>query len=158
MDAATDEPPIVEDGGDHTEDIAAIKQVIGDVEAGFNSKDPDLSVEHFIGNASVTNAMGMRSSGRSSLLEANQKGLAGPLKDEYARYVVDDIVFLRPDVAVAHKRAWPTDPDGEVLDPDPAMVAQYVMVKERDRWWIAARANTLASLAGTHTRADGAPR
>jgi len=147
MDAATDQPPIVQDGNDHGDDIAAIKQIIGDVEDGFNTNDPDLSVEHFVGNASVTNAIGVRLAGRESLLDANRKGLAGPLKDEHARYVVDDIVFLRPDVAVAHKQAWPTDASGELLDSDPAMVALYVLVKERDRWWIAARANTLVAPA-----------
>ena len=157
MSNATDRP-VVQDNSDHTDDIASIRRVIGDIEAGFNTKDPDLSVEHFLGNASVVNAVGMRVSGWDALLEANRRGLTGPLEDEYASYVVDDILFLRGDVAIAHKRAWPTDRTGERLDSDPAMVALYVMVKERDRWWIAARANTLVSLSSTRTRADGSPR
>lgn len=52
---------------------------------------------------------------------------------------------VRPDVALAPKHAWATDPSGEVLDPDPAMVAIYVMVKHEQRWWIAARANTIVA-------------
>jgi hypothetical protein len=34
---------------------------------------------------------------------------------------------------------------GELRDREPAMVALYVMVREQDRWWIAARANTLVA-------------
>lgn len=141
MGAATDQP-LVEHVADHTEDVEAIKQVVQDVETGFNNKDPELSVRHFTRNASVINAAGVRSSGWATLLDANRKGLAGFLKDEYARYEVEDVLFLRPDVAIAHKRAWRTSEDGELLDPDAAMVALYVMVKDHDRWWIAARANT----------------
>jgi ketosteroid isomerase-like protein len=52
-------------------------------------------------------------------------------------------VFIRPDVALAFKQAWATDATGELLDPDVAMVATYVMVKHDERWWIVSRANTL---------------
>jgi uncharacterized protein (TIGR02246 family) len=145
MSAAADHRPTVEDYGEHAEDTQAIEQVIADIEAGFNGNDPDLSVEHFIKNACVINAVGVRLSGWDALLEANRAGLAGPLRDEHARYRVDDIVFIRPDVALAYKQAWATNPSGELLDLDPAMVAIYVMVKQEDRWWIAARANTLVA-------------
>ncbi|MEV0705607.1 SgcJ/EcaC family oxidoreductase [Saccharopolyspora sp. NPDC050389] len=138
------QPPLVEDiTTDHEPDIVAIKQVIADVETAFNTNDPDLMTAHFARNASVVNAVGMLMSGREALLDANRKGLAGFLRDEHVRYEVSDIVFIRPDVAIAHKNARATKPDGELIDVDPAMIALYVLVKEQNRWWIAARQNTL---------------
>lgn len=59
------------------------------------------------------------------------------------RYRVDDVVFLRPGVAIAIKQAWATSPDGVPLSIESAMAALYVVAKEHDRWWIAARANSL---------------
>jgi uncharacterized protein (TIGR02246 family) len=140
--------PAIEDASvDHREDLAAIRAVIADVEAGFNTNDPDLSVVHFAENASSVNVAGVRLTGRDALLEANRAGLAGFLRDQFARYEVADVTFLRPDVAVAHKRAWATTPDGELLDVDHAMIALYVLVKEDHRWWITARQNTLVPAA-----------
>jgi uncharacterized protein (TIGR02246 family) len=136
--------PTVEDTTtDHKQDIAAIAQVIAEIETGFNTNDPDLSVAHFTYNASAVNVAGLQLDGWDALLEANRRGLAGPLRDEHARYEVRDITFLRPDVAVAHKRAWAIDGDGQPIDVDHAMVALYVLVKEDGRWWVAARQNTL---------------
>lgn len=141
MEEATSPAPTIQDPADHADDDRAIRRVVQDVEDGFNRNDPDLSVKHFASNASVINAAGVRVSGLAALLESNRKGLAGFLKDEFARYEVDEVEFLRPDVALAYKRARATTPEGEPLTADPAMVALYVMVKEGDRWWIAARAN-----------------
>jgi uncharacterized protein (TIGR02246 family) len=136
--------PTIEDASvDHREDLAAIKRVIADVEAGFNTNDPDLSVAHFAENASSVNVVGVQLTGRDALLEANRTGLTGFLQDQFARYDVVDVTFLRPDVAVVHKHAWATTPDGELLDVGHAMTALYVLAKEDDRWWITARQNTL---------------
>lgn len=80
--------------------------------------------------------------GYGSLLEAAQRGLGGFLKDEYVRYDVSDISFLRPDVAVVHKVARATTAGGVLIDEAPAMVALYVLVKENGQWWVATRHNT----------------
>ncbi|SEG94872.1 conserved hypothetical protein [Saccharopolyspora kobensis] len=136
--------PVVEDTAtDHEPDVAAIEQVIADTETAFNTNDPDLLTAHFTRNATVVNAMGVQISGWDALLESNRKGLAGFLREEYAKYELSDITFLRPDVAIAHKHARATTADGELIDVDPAMIALYVLVKEQGRWWVAARQNTL---------------
>jgi uncharacterized protein (TIGR02246 family) len=144
MSPTSPQPPVVEDTTtDHDHDVEAITQVIADIEAGFNTNDPDLSVAHFTQNASAVNVAGVQFSGWDALLDANRSGLAGPLRDEHARYRVSDVVFLRPDVAIAHKHAWATTPDGELIDAGHAMIALYVLVEEDGRWWVAARQNTL---------------
>lgn len=130
---------------DHERDAEAIKRIIADIERGFNTKDPDLSVEHFAQNASAVNVAGVRLSGRDALLDANRRGLAGPLRDQFARYEVGDVVFLRPDMAIVHKRAWATTVDGEPIEVAHSMIALYVLVKEDELWWVAARQNTLVA-------------
>jgi uncharacterized protein (TIGR02246 family) len=143
MDTGTVQPPIVEDTTiDHTADIAAIEQIIADTQTAYNTNDAELMTAHFTANAAVGNAVGMQIVGTEALLEANRRGLAGFLKDEYVRYDVTDIVFLRPDVAFAHKVARATTADGELIDIDPVMIALYVAVKANGTWWIAARHNT----------------
>lgn len=70
-------------------------------------------------------------------------GLSGFLRDQYVRYEVTDVEFLRVDVALAYKTARATDAAGKPLNVSHDMVALYVLVKESGRWWIAARQNTL---------------
>ncbi|PXX57875.1 uncharacterized protein (TIGR02246 family) [Nocardia tenerifensis] len=138
------EPPVVGDTTvDHSADIAAIEKIIGNVETAYNTNDAALMTADFTANAMVVNAVGALTTGRDALLEANRHGLAGFLKDEYVRYEITDITFLRPDVAFAHKVAGATTADGELIDIDHAMIALYVLVKEDGRWWTAARQNTL---------------
>lgn len=144
MSSTLPQSPTIEDTTTgHEHDTAAIKQLVADVETAFNTNDPDLMTVHFARNASVVNAVGMHLFGWDALLDANRKSLAGFLQDEYVRYDVNDIVFIRPDVAIAHKYARATNAHGELIDVDPAMIALYVLVKEQDRWWVVARQNTL---------------
>ncbi|MFC9440162.1 SgcJ/EcaC family oxidoreductase [Nocardia sp. NPDC057030] len=144
MSAKTFQPPLVGDSSvDHTADVAAIERIIGNVETAYNTNDAELMTADFTANAAVVNAAGALVVGRDALLDANRRGLAGFLKDQYVRYEVTDITFLRPDVAFAHKVARATTAEGEPIDLDHAMIALYVLVKEDGRWWTAARQNTL---------------
>ncbi|MBF6085908.1 SgcJ/EcaC family oxidoreductase [Nocardia cyriacigeorgica] len=143
------EAPVVEDSSvDHAADREAIEAIVATVAEAYNTKDAELMVRDVAANAVVGNAVGVLHHGRDAVLEASRIGLAGFLKDEYVRYEVTDIGFLRPDVAIAHKAARAVTADGEPIDVDPAMVALYVLVKEDGRWWIAARQNTLVPQAG----------
>jgi uncharacterized protein (TIGR02246 family) len=135
--------PRIEDHTDHTADVAAIRRIIADVEKGFNDNDAELLVEHFAQNGSVVTAMGVQIDGREAMLESARAGLAGPLRDERARYELADVVFVRPDVALAHKHAWAVDETGEPKNVGHEMSALYVLVRENGRWWIVSRQNTL---------------
>jgi uncharacterized protein (TIGR02246 family) len=129
--------------GDASAEVAAIERVIADIEAGFNAKDPERSVEHFAPDATAVSVDGTLIAGREALLEAHRAGYAGPLRDQYARYELADVTFPRPDVAIAHKRAWATTAEGEPIDVGHAMIALYVFVREDGRWLVAARQNTV---------------
>jgi uncharacterized protein (TIGR02246 family) len=128
---------------EHAADVAAIRRVIADIETGFNTNDPELSVAHFTDDATAVNVAGVLLAGRDALLDANRSGLAGPLRDQHARYELGEITFLRPDVAIAHKRATAVDAAGEPLDVGHAMIALYVFVRDGGEWRVAARQNTL---------------
>ena len=136
-------PRIEDTATDHAADVEAIRRIIADVEKGFNDNDADLLVEHFAQNGSGVTATGVQIDGRDAMLEASRAGLAGPLRDERARYELADVVFVRPDVALAHKHAWAVDEAGEPVDVGHAMNALYVLVREGERWWVVARQNTL---------------
>ncbi|MBL1076658.1 SgcJ/EcaC family oxidoreductase [Nocardia sp. 2] len=146
--AKSEAPVIADDSVDHTADRAAIAQVIRNVETAYNTNDAELMVADLAENAVVGNAMGVLQRGREAVLEASRAGLAGFLKDEYVRYEVLEIAFLRPDVAIAHKGARATTAEGQPIDRDDAMRALYVLVKQDGRWWVSARQNTLVPQAG----------
>jgi uncharacterized protein (TIGR02246 family) len=137
-DTASARPTIIDDA-DHDADIKEIRQVIADVEAGFNTNDAALGVKHFAANATVVSASGSKLIGWDALFAAHQKGYAN--NDEHVSYTLADITFLRPDVAIAHKHAVPANADGTLLSDEVAMIALYVLVKEDGHWWITARAN-----------------
>lgn len=124
-------------------DIEEIKQVIADVERGFNANDAELMNRHLSPDAAVVSALGVRLVGLPEIMAVSEKGLAGPLRDQFARYEVRDVRFIRPDVALVHKEAFAVTAAGEPIDVEHAMNALYVMVKENGRWLVAARQNTL---------------
>ena len=126
-----------------TGDEAAIRQIVADVERGFNDNDVELLTRHVADDATIVDAVGREHHGRVEVVAASEAGLAGPLADQRARYVVTDVTFVRSDVALAHKRAWAVDEAGADLDVGHAMVALYVLTREAGRWWIRARQNTL---------------
>jgi uncharacterized protein (TIGR02246 family) len=130
----------------HPEDAAVdeIRRIVADIETGFNTKDAELAVRHFAEDGWSVGVTGVRIAGRDALLDAHRGALAGPLRDQYARYRVGEIAFLRPGVAIAQKYATATDPHGRPLELDHTMIALYVLVKNGGRWQVAARQNTMA--------------
>ncbi len=124
-------------------DIEEIEQIVADVERGFNTNDAALMNKHVAPDATLVSAMGVRLVGIDEVMAASEAGLAGPLADQYARYEVKDVRFIRPDVALAYKEAYAVTADGEPIDVEHTMCALYVLVKEDGRWLITARQNTL---------------
>jgi len=124
-------------------DISEIEQVIASVELGFNTNDAEVMNAHVAADATLVSALGVRLVGRDEVMKASEVGLAGPLKDQFAKYTVKDVRFLRPDVALVYKEAHAVAEDGTPIDVEHSMCALYVLVKEDGEWWITARQNTL---------------
>jgi uncharacterized protein (TIGR02246 family) len=136
-------PHIEDSTTDHTADIAAIRQVIADAERAFNGNDADLLVEHFAENATAVGVTGVQLDGREAVLAASKALFAGALRDQRARYELADVLFVRPDVALAHQHATALDATGRPVSVGHATTALYVLVREHGRWWVIARQNTL---------------
>lgn len=126
-------------------DDAAVRQIIADVETGMNTNDPELMTRHFAVDAVAVGVNGVPHVGRAALDAAHVAavGPGGFLRDQYARYEVVDVRFVRVDVALVRKHARAVTADGEPIDVDHSMSALYVLTREDGRWWIAARQNTL---------------
>ena len=104
-------------------DEAAIRGIIGDVEAGFNTNDVELSTRHFADDALATSALGAVNRGLPALVAAHRAGLAGPLRDATAHYRVVDVTAVGPVVAVGLKQGW-TAVAGADAGAPPQMVAR----------------------------------
>lgn len=128
-------------------DEVAVRQIIDDVETGMNTNDPELMTRHFAADAVAVGVNGQANVGRAALDAAHvvAVGPGGFLRDQYARYEVVDVRFVRPDVALVRKHARAITAEGEPLDLDHSMSVLYVLTKEEGRWWIAARQNTLVA-------------
>ena len=136
-------PDMTDSTADSTDDMAAVRAVIAQTERAFNTHDPDLLVAPMADDVVTVGVNGARMMGRAAVLDAARAGFAGPLRDQYARYDVAHVSFPRPDVALVHKDATATDPDGTPVGVGHAMRALYVLVRGDDGWRIAARQNTL---------------
>lgn len=138
-----DAPHIEDTGTDHTGDVEDVRRVIADAEKAFNGNDADLLVEHLARNVGAVGVTGSVLAGRAAVLEVSRALFAGPLRDQRARYELADVLFVRPDVALARKYATAVDAEDVPLSVGHTMTALYVLVRERGRWWVVARQNTL---------------
>ncbi|MCY8233746.1 SgcJ/EcaC family oxidoreductase [Priestia endophytica] len=124
------------------QEIKAIYEIIAEMESAFNQHDADKLDRNFTQNASWVNVMGSRLSSWKQINETHKILLEGPLSNSYARYKVENIQFLRPEVAIAHILQYPTTSEGKVIENQQCSLAIYVMVKEQETWQIAAGQNT----------------
>jgi uncharacterized protein (TIGR02246 family) len=124
--------------------MESIDDVIHQTEAAFNASDAEALAGTFTDDAWTVGVTGQVLHGRDEILAVSRELFAGALKGQFARYVVDEVRHLAPDVAIARKLAFATDEHGNDLDADHAMVALYVLVRGEAGWRVAARQNTLA--------------
>ncbi|MBH5318444.1 SgcJ/EcaC family oxidoreductase [Paenibacillus sp. GSMTC-2017] len=119
-----------------------IRGVITEMESAFNRHDAEALDLHFTQNATWVNVFGERLTGWNQINEAHKFVLEGPLKDSYASYKIESIVFAHSDVAIAHIRQFPTTAEGEKIDGGQGSIAIYVLVKEEEVWRLIAGQNT----------------
>ncbi|MEU8383043.1 SgcJ/EcaC family oxidoreductase [Streptosporangium sp. NPDC048865] len=129
---------------DPSED-AAIRRVVADA-VEFQS-DVDRFVPLHTAGVAVVNFGGRRVAGRDVLAEAMRRALASPLADVLTTVEVEDIRFLRDDVAIVasvkhvHDRREGGDTPADAL-PATSGRLTYVMVKEDGAWRIASAQTT----------------
>lgn len=130
-------PPTLADPGDHAADRAAIEALITDVAAGVTARDPDRCVARFAADArSVT---GRWIAGRDAIHAAHVAAFGDGSVPVRARFEVLDVLFVRPDVAIATAGAFRAGPDEPVDLAAPPTIATWTLVRTDDGWWVAAR-------------------
>ena len=135
-------PEIHHSRTEQQQDIGAIRQTITEMESAFNQHDADELDRHFTQNATWVNVVGEKLSGWKQINETHKITLAGPLRHSYARYTVESIYFVRPDVAIAHIRQYPATSEGNIIENGQGSLAIYVMVKEQGTWKVSSGQNT----------------
>lgn len=128
---ATAPRPTLADGSDHTADLAAIEALIAGVAAGVTARDPEACVDRFA--ADVRSVTGARHVGHEAVHRAHVAAFAAGGVPERARFALLDVLFVRPDVAVATSAGHRGDA------PEPTTLITWTLVRQDDDWWVAAR-------------------
>ncbi|WNG38666.1 SgcJ/EcaC family oxidoreductase [Archangium violaceum] len=124
------------------QELEHIKKAVAGVESAFNRHDAEALVHRYTQDVVWVNVAGMRLKGKDEILRFGRKAFASALQDSYARYVVEDISFLKTDVAVVNIRQFPTTKEGQVIEGGQGSVALFVMTKHNGDWFVAAGQNS----------------
>lgn len=89
--------------------MESVDDVIRQTEAAFNASDPEAFANTFTDDAWSVGVTGQVLHGRAEILDASRRLFAGALKGQFAKYVVDEVRHLAPDVTIARKLAYATD-------------------------------------------------
>lgn len=123
------------------QDEAAIRDVVKRVEAGWNAGDGEAFAAPFAEDADYVIVNGRHEKGRATIAEGHKYIFSTIYKGSNNTYTVEDVRFLRPDVAVAHVHHVLKYHDGETTHEVQAR-STWVLTKNGDEWTIAAFQNT----------------
>jgi uncharacterized protein (TIGR02246 family) len=126
---------------DQEAEIIAIRQVVADAQTHQN--DPGRFIPLHTADTSVVNFGGRRVLGRDALHQAMAKALTTPLAKVITTTAIEDIRFIRPDVAiVAGIKHVSDEREGGAPLPSSSGWLTYVVVKEPDAWRIVSAQTT----------------
>jgi uncharacterized protein (TIGR02246 family) len=120
------------------DEIVAIKQLVQD--AARYQSDPDHFLPLHASDVVIVNFAGKRVVGRDALETAMRKALSGQLANVVTTNVVENILFLRPDVALVNCIKHVSD-NRDPINHKAALPAEkgaltYVLVKGQEGWKI----------------------
>jgi uncharacterized protein (TIGR02246 family) len=131
-----------------TEAEEAVEAVVAELERAQQQEDVDAFVGLFRHDAVWTTAAGMRLVGREGIASFTAEVLPGAMRESTARYDVEHVVLVRPDVAVVQVRQHPITHAGEPVGDVPEGRPTYVLAREGDRWLLVAGQNTQVMVDG----------
>lgn len=123
----------------HAADESAMREAVKQLETGWNTRSGALFAKPFAEDADYVIINGNYLKGRAAIESAHQRIFDTIYKDTRISLVVQQIRFLRPDVAVVHVKGQRTSPTDEQ---NPGAVITLIMTKEKAGWTIAAFQNT----------------
>jgi uncharacterized protein (TIGR02246 family) len=132
---------------DQEAEITAIRQIVADAQKHQN--DPDRFIPLHTADTSIVNFGGRRVLGRDALHQAMKRALETPLASVITTVEIEDIRFIRPDVAIVASIKQVSDEREVSLRDDPSTALPsssgrltYVVVKEQDAWRIVSAQTT----------------
>lgn len=128
---------------DHAADESAMREAVKQMETGWNTKSGALSAKAFAEDADYVVINGNHLKGRAAIESGHQRIFDTIYKDTTLSLAVQQIRFLRPDVAVVHVKGQRTSVTNER---NQGALITLVMTKEKSGWTIAAFQNTAISL------------
>lgn len=124
-----------------TDDEAAIRENVKQMEAGWNAKSGSLFAKPFAEDADYVVINGMYFKGRVAIEKTHQQIFDTIFKNTTVSLSIKQIRFLRPDVAVVHVTGHRDAPEKERELVSDAFVTM-VMTRDKQGWRIAAFQNT----------------
>jgi uncharacterized protein (TIGR02246 family) len=131
---------------DRETDRRALAEVVAALEHAQQHELAEEFVALFHPDAVWVTGGGRRLIGRDAIAAFTRQVLPGSVSDSTARYGVEHIAFIRPDVAVVAVRQRPVSLDGHPLTDRSEGRPTYVMAKDStETWRIHAGQNTLVA-------------
>ncbi len=124
-----------------TNDEAAIRANVEQIVKGWNMKSGAELAKPFAEDADFVVINGMKIKGRPAIDKGHQGIFDTIYKNSVLSYTVEQLRFLRPDVAVVHVRGVLQIMQGDKTETGNARIT-LVMTKNNDKWEIAAFQNT----------------
>ena len=122
------------------QDELAIRQLVDDVQANQFDVEPFLALH--TDDAIIVNFGGRRVAGKDALRQAMTAALDTPLAKVTTTAEIDDIRFIRPDVATVSATKHVTDDRDQTDTLAPTGSLTYVVAKDADAGWRIALAQT----------------
>jgi uncharacterized protein (TIGR02246 family) len=117
------------------QDLTAIRALVADVDRHQSDVEEFVALHH--PDLVLVNIAGRRVLGREALREAMTAGLKSPMAKVFTRLEIEDIRFIRPDVALVSCAKHVSDERGE----GPAVPARgsltFTVVRQPEGWQIA---------------------
>jgi uncharacterized protein (TIGR02246 family) len=129
-------------------EIPAIERVVATLEHSQQNELVEEFVDLFRPDAIWTTGHGRRLIGRDEIAGFTRRVLPGAMKEMTARYDVEHVLFIRPDVAAVKVRQRYLTRDGAPVDGSSEGSPLYVMAKEDGAWRLVACQNTVVLDAG----------
>ena len=128
----------------HAADEAALRDAVKQLENGWNTKSGATFAKPFAEDADYVIINGNYIKGRAIIESQHQRIFDTVFKDTTLSLTVQQIRFLRPDVAVVHVKGLRSSPNEDLQHG--AMIT-LLMTKEKQGWIIAAFQNTAVAAA-----------
>lgn len=126
---------------DTSKDEAAIRANVEQMVKGWNTKSGEEFAKPFAENSDYVVVNGLHIKGRADNAKGHQQIFDTIYKNSSVSVVVEQIRFLRPDVALAHVHSTLKFTQGDVTQTHNSRIT-LVMVKNDGKWEIAAFKNT----------------